>query len=378
MKIGPLMMWSARDLRRQPAQAVLVFLSLSTLTALVAAVLILHQAVALTFEQLLDHSPSVVVRRVGSGGWMPLPVAPALSAARAVPGVVRPRVRIWGVVSAGGVPVTVVGLENGTRMQLPGELEAPARGDALLGVGVAAPENGGMIPLTGHQIVTLKVRGRMPESAAMAVHDLVLLNADDARLLLGLRQDQASDLALDVFHAEEADSLAQALSTAFPWPVQVTTRHAVRTAYAAHFASRGATGLLSFIPAVLALVLLILALGMWSVHRHRDMGLMKAMGWTSGDLLRLHLTRALLMGCPAVVAGLVAACGTCFFPAGNWLTGLLFGWSGPSLSLNPHGTGASLLLAVLMVFLPYLAASFWSGWQAVQADPMELIQGQGP
>ena len=65
MKIGPLMVWSGRDLRRQPAQAVLVFLALSTLTALVAAVLFLHQSVAQTFDCLLDHSPAMVVRRVG-------------------------------------------------------------------------------------------------------------------------------------------------------------------------------------------------------------------------------------------------------------------------------------------------------------------------
>ena len=270
-----------------------------------------------------------------------------------------------------------MGLEKDTDFKLPDGLQIPLRGQALLGSGVASPENGGKLRLIGQQTVALAVRGRMPESAAMAVHDLVLLDAGDARRLLGLHQHQASDLVLDVFHIEEADSLARELSTAFPWPVQVTTRHAVRTAYAAHFAGRGAAGLLSFIPAVLALVLLILALGMWRLHGYLGMGLMKAMGWTSGDLLRLHLARAIIMGCPALVAGLIGALGICFFPAGNWLTRLLFDWSGPSLGLSPEGALTSFALAAVMVFLPYLTASFWSGWQAVQADPMDLIQGQG-
>jgi hypothetical protein len=370
------MVWSGRDIGRHPAQAVLVFLSISTLTALVAIVLILHQAVTETFDGLLEHSPAMVVRRVGSGGWMPLPMGPALSAVQSVPGVVRPRTRIWGVVSAGGEPVTIVGLEKGMDFQLPEALEMPLPGEAWLGPGIRQPESDGRILLIGQQTLALKIRGRLPESAAMAVHDVLLLHADDARQLLGLKKDQASDLVLDVFHGEEAGPLAQELSSVFPWPVQVTTRQAVRTAYSAHFAARGATGLLSFIPALLALVLLVFAVGMWGVQHRPDVGLMKAMGWTGGDVLGLHLIRAIIVGCPAFITGALGACCVCFFPLGNWLTRLLFDWSGPPLNLDPRWAATALALAVVMVFLPYLVTCFWSGWQAVQADPMELIQGR--
>ncbi len=377
MNIVPMMAWSRRDLGRRPALAVLLFLALSTVTALVAAVLILHHAVVRTFDGLLDHSPAMVVRRVGGGGWMPMPVAPALSAVRSAPGAVRPRTRIWGVVAAGDVPVTIVGVEKVHGFGLPGGIEVPTPGQAWLGTGVRWPDKGQGLALTGRQRVTLAVSGRLPESAAMAVHDLVVLHADDARRLLGLQPGQASDLVLDVFHDQEADSLARELSTAFPWPVQITTRHAVRTAYATHFAARGAAGLLGFIPALLALVLLIAALGVWGFRGRPDMGLMKAMGWTSGDLLRLHLTRAVLVGLPAFAAGLLGAWAVCFFPGNKWLPRLLFDWSGPTLALSPHGAIGSLALAAAVVFLPYLVASFWSGWQTVQADPMELIQGRG-
>jgi hypothetical protein len=175
----------------------------------------------------------------------------------------------------------------------------------------------------------------------MAVHDLVLLHVDDARSLLGLRPDQASDLALEVFHPEEAESLANVLKHAFPWPVQVTTRSAIRKAYAAHFSARGGAGLLSFIPAMLALVLLIVALGAWGLQLEPDMGLMKAMGWTSGDLLQLHLTRAALMGCPAFVAGIDGCLGPLWFCPGQLGDPASFRMVRPASGAEPQWSGRS-------------------------------------
>lgn len=376
MRAGPLFQWSGRDLSRHRVKAALVFLGLSTLTAMVATVLLLNQAVALTFDRLLDHSPAIIVRQVGGGGWLPLPTEAALSAARAVPGVVEPRTRIWGVVNHGDQAVTIVGLGQQSRGLLPDGFQPPGQGEALIGPGVATATGEARIVLTGQQALDLLVRGQLPPSAGMAVHDLVLLHADDARSLLGLRREQASDLALEVFHPEEAESLANVLKRAFPWPVQVTTRSAVRKAYAAHFSARGGAGLLSFIPALLALVFLIVALGVWGLQLEPDMGLMKAMGWTSGDLLQLHLTRAALMGCPAFVAGLMGAWILCVFAPGNWVTRLLFEWSGPPLALSSQGLAAPLALTTVVVFFPYLSANFWSGWRTVQADPMALIQGR--
>jgi hypothetical protein len=131
MRAGPLFQWSGRDLGRHRVKAALVFLALSTLTAMVATVLLLNQSVALTFDRLLDHSPAIIVRQVGGGGWLPLPVEAALSAVRAVPGVVQPRARIWGVVSHGDQAVTIVGLGQQRRGLLPDGFQSPGRGGSV-------------------------------------------------------------------------------------------------------------------------------------------------------------------------------------------------------------------------------------------------------
>jgi hypothetical protein len=356
--------------------AVATFLALFALTMLVAMVLILSQAVSQTFDDLLVDAPDVVIRRVSTGGWMPLPVDPALAAARAVPGVLRPRPRIWGVADAGGTAVTIVGVAPTVGDRLPEGLHYPDRGEALVGPGIPLPMDGQPLLLAGQEAITVTVRARMPSAAAMAVHDLVLLHTDDARRLLGLQNGQASDLVLEVFHEEEIDPLVRDLSVAFPWPVQVTTRNAVQTAYASRFAAAGAMGLLSLVPAGLAFVLLILALGLGNVQQRPEMGLMKTMGWTSGDLLRLHFSKTLLVAFPALLSGLVTAMVVCFIPTGNGLTRLLFNWPGPPLQLSCQGLAAPLGLTFIMVLVPYLATAFWTGWHLVQADPMELIQEQ--
>jgi hypothetical protein len=375
VKPGPLLIWSGREIGRHPDKAAALFLALAALTVLAATVLTLHRSVAMSVDRLMDQAPSIVVRRVGSGGWMPMPVEQGLSAAGAVAGVLRPRVRIWGVVEAAGQPVTVVAITHDQAEGLPDGYRSPAPGEALIGGGVIHGRTGGSLLLSGREAVELSVRDRLPAAADMAVHDLVLLHPDDARRLLGLRPDQASDLVLDVFHPEEAGPLADALTGAFPWPVQAVTREAVKKYYAGRIAGRAGVGLLSLAPALLALVFLVLALGMWSASLRPEMGLMKSMGWTSSDLLFLHLARAVILGGPAVAAGLMGGVAILFLPAGRWLARLLFGWPGPAPDLPVPAMASPLVLAAVLVLAPYLVASFWTGWRAVQADPIELIEG---
>jgi hypothetical protein len=375
---SPLVVWAARDLLRHPVPLALLFVALASLTALMALVVLLTQALSTTVTRLTEDAPAVVVRRVSAGGWMPMPVQEGLSVAGQIPGVIRPRVRVWGVVGGATRPLTVLGLHPGesTDAALPDGYRFPLPGQALVGRGAASQANIDQLYLAGRQALTLTVIERLPANSAMAAHDVVLVHVDDARRLLGLNADQASDLVLDVFHAEAVEALCPELAAAFDWPVSITTRQAYLGRALFDIAGRGSLALLACVPALLAMALVALAVGAWGRRRKWELGLLKALGWSGGDILRLTLFRGLLVGVPALAAGAATAYLLLFRPAMTWAAHMLFGWSGPppGLYLSAQGALAGLALAVLMVATPYLAMVFWTGWQGVAADPAQCVE----
>jgi hypothetical protein len=370
-----LAVWAIGDLRREALPSVTLFVALAALTALLSVALLLTQALSLTADRLMTQTPAVVVRRVDAGGWSPLPVGEALAGAQGIAGVLHPRVRIWGVVSSATGPVNVVAATAAP--ELPPPWSAPLPGQALVGSGIAPGLSAGAdLLLTGAQPISLKLAGRLPENSALALHDVALVHVLDARALLALAEDQASDLVVDVFHDQEIEAIVAELIEAMPWPVHITTRPENTRRLRVELATRGAAVSVTLIPAALAVMTMVAAIGLWGRRQRRRMGLFKALGWTSADILHLHLARALLVGLPAMLSGLTAGYLLLFWPGITWVPRLLFGWNAaaPALYLTARSAVGPLILAVLLVAVPYLTASFWAGWQAVAADPADLLE----
>ena len=158
----------------------------------------------------------------------------------------------------------------------------------------------------------------------MAVHDVVVVHAADARRLLGLAPGQASDLALDVFRQEEVAAVCSDLATTFPWSVQIMTRQNRKTLCLDTAARRGGMRMFTLVPAMLALACLITAVGVGRHGRRHEMGLLKALGWSGADILRMQAYGIGMIALSATVAGWGAAYGLLFWPAATgWLKAIL-------------------------------------------------------
>jgi hypothetical protein len=376
-----LLLWAARDVIRRPAPALLMAVSLALLLTVSGTALLFGQGLSQTARRLLAHGPDLVVRRLNAGGWAPLPAAEALAAARGVPGVTRAQARVWGVAAGPAAPLMVIAWADAA---LPpagdGEpLAAPRPGEALLGPGVDPGPDPRRLPLTGAAALEFRPVGRLPAESALLGQDVALVHPADARRLLGLAPGEAVDLAVDVFHAEEAAALLPELAGAFPWPVRITARSEAVGLYTGGLARRGGLVLIAGIPAVLAMILLVAGAVRETVGQRREVGLLKALGWTTGDVVRLQVYRALLIALPAACLGMLAAYALVFRPGVSWPGSLLFGWrtAPPRLTLDPAGALLTLLELGALVVGPYLAAVLLSSLQGAAADPQDLLKGEG-
>ena len=371
-----LVLWAGRELLTHPGATLLMALSMGVLTAMMATGLLLSQALTATTNRLLSQGPDLVVRRVTPDGGQPVSVQ-ATATAMAVPGIIEARPRIWGTVRAPQGVVTVVAADQKALRRLPGpgSIQAPGPGEALIGSGITVPETDSRLVLQGVAQVTVRIAQRFPLEADLVTHDLVMLHPQDARRLLGLAPGEACDLALTVFHPDEAEALLPELARAFPWPIHITTRQETRKHYATAFGRRGGLASMLYIPAVMALALLAASVVRQQIGSRARVGLFKALGWTSRNIVTLQITKALLVGLPAIAGGLLIAYGLVYAPSQQWVGTLLLGWqeTAPLTHLDA-GHAAPIFLEVTGILLvPYLAAVLWSSLLQAASDPQDLL-----
>lgn len=130
------------------------------------------------------------------------------------------------------------------------------------------------------------------------------------------------------------------------------------------------------IPCFLAMVLLVAATVRDRLGSRRECGLLKAIGWTAGDIVRMQAFRALVITLPAVAFGWISAWAAVFFPGITWPGAVLFGWasSPPAMYLNSGGAIFPLLAVTAAVVVPYAAAVLFPALKAAAAHPGDLME----
>ena len=380
-KSFPMLVWAARENLRQPGWHVLTAGCLAGLSLALAAVLLVSTALERTALQLLYQGPDLVVRRLDTTGWQPLPVAEAVAAVGGLPGINQVRPRVWGLAQGGGTSVTVVGADPTILRQglPPNGMELPARGHAL--VGGWWRHHGGEVPLTlnGHRKMQFKVDAVLPPDVDFAAYDMVLLNSEDARELLGIDEGWASDLALDVFHPGEAEALRPEIREALAWPVTIHTRTEALNWYRRGFGRRSSLVVMLWLPAITALGLVVLAVVRRQAGARYPAGLLKALGWTTRDIIRLYLYQALIMAMPSITLGLALAYTLVGGPFTDDLARILLGWraGAPARTLAPGANPLVFLAVGSFVLLPYLSAMLWPALKTAAVDTDALLNQEG-
>jgi hypothetical protein len=190
-----------------------------------------------------------------------------------------------------------------------------------------------------------------------------------------LKPNEADDVALHVFHEAEARALLPELRAALPWPAAVITR-ADRAATAKQgIAHRTSSWLLLLSPTLFALLLLVVTMSRQAARERYEIGVLKAVGWSTSDILTRQLFRTLLVGVPAVVFGLLVAFFVVFYAGAATVADRFLGASSQPLTIQ--GSASTMVTTVLvlttLVLIPFLGAALVGAARGALVDPGELL-----
>jgi ABC-type lipoprotein release transport system permease subunit len=313
-----------------------------------------------------------------------------VGAIASIAGVVAVQPRVWGyyfVPTLSG-NFTVVGVDTDAEsvrrdlalVMLEGNLPA-APGEVVLGESLATflgLEIGYAVTVpVGRAMKRLELVGTFRSQVALWTSDVILMSMADAREFLQVPPGQATDLAVRLSTPDEGTVAARKIADLLP-SARIVDRQIMSRTYDLTFDTRGGIMGAMLLPALVAFLILAWdrLTGVGPGER-REIGVLKAIGWCTSDVLIARLWENTVIAFYGAVAGILAAYGYVFFTRAPGLAEVLLGWSTiyPALRLAPAVDSGQVLVLVCLVVIPFVAASLVPAWRTATHDPHGLLRG---
>lgn len=374
--------------RMKNAGLVLVF---GAVVFLLSSILFLTSALRTEALAALKEAPGLIVQRTMAGRHALIPVDYAEVIA-SLPGVGEVEPRYWGYYYDlyTGANYTLLGIADaGLAMPglaasrlVEGSFIAPGQRDVcVIGAGVAqarAARIGSIVSLrnTRGWMREYEVVGLLASPSRLLTNDLILLPEADLKTQFGMPDGQATDLVVEVYNPREVDNIARKILERLPDARPISQAEILRT-YDSLFNWRGGLLLAMSLGAVAAFMILAWdkATGL-SADERREIGILKAIGWETADILELKLWEGAVLALVAFLAGVTTAHAHVFHLGAELLRPVLQGWSTlfPTFDLAPRIEPYGLAVLFLLTVVPYIVATIVPSWKAAITDPDRVMR----
>lgn len=374
-------------LRRNAAKTMVVIVVYSLLIAVLASLLLYLGALRRESRDLLAESPEIVVQRMRGGRHELIPIERA-DEIRRIRGVGAVQPRVWGYSfdPPTGSTLTFWGADSVPRssVEFAGSglsLDGLDDGYCVVGSGLADLRflgTGDRFPIrrSDGTLFAPRVAGVFTASSALLTNDLVVLTTGDLRRIFGIDDGLCTDLAVEVHNPSEITSVARKILERWP-DTRTITRSQIRQTYDALFDWRGGLWASILLTCVAAFAILVWdkSTGL-TEEEYRTIGLLKAIGWKSGEVMELKLFEGAAVSVISLVSGLAIALVHLLWWDGFIFARTIKGWSVmfPAFAVCPELDASSLMICIALTVVPYTAASLFPSWRAAVMDPDAVLR----
>ncbi len=348
---------------------------LAVYTAIVfvlASVMLFSHAIRREAATVLARSPEVLVQRMVAGRHDLIP-ARHLDAIRGIRGVQSAEGRLWGYLfdPAAAANYTLM-VPTNPRIE-PGKVVI---GDAVVRARSADP--GDLMSFRAHDgsLVQFKVDHAISRDSALVSADLFLVAEEDFRRLFGIPAGMFTDLAVSVRNPREVGKIAEKIDAALP-DTRIILRDEILRTYESVFDWREGMLLVLLAGSILAF-----AIFSWekasglSAEERREIGILKAVGWETGDVILLKMLEGLVVSLSAFLVGYLLAYAHVFHLGAGLFEPVLKGWAVlyPKYRLTPFVDELQVATLFFFTVFPYTVATVVPIWRAAIVDPDQVMR----
>jgi hypothetical protein len=352
----------------------------SLILFLLASVMLFTHALRQEAAALLAQAPELLVQRMVAGRHDLIP-ADYLQTLGRIRGVQQQQPRLWGYF------YDPAARANYTFMVPSGPLAAgaipvPADGHIHIGAGVARGHGlgpGNLISFRSYagELFSFTVAEVLPADSELVSTDLILVSEADFRAFFQVPAGLYTDIALRVANPLEVRKVAAKVAEALPDARPILREEILRT-YESIFHWREGIVLVLLSGAILAFAIFAWdkAAGL-SAEEKREIGILKAIGWETGDVLKMKFWEGALVSLGAFLIGYLGAWLHVFHGGARLFEPVLKGWAVlyPRFELTPEVDGLQIATLFFFTVFPYTVATIVPIWRAAITDPDAVMRG---
>ena len=360
------------SLARRKGKNLGLLLVYTLIVFMLASVMLFTHALRQEAGIILQDSPEIILQRMVAGRHALIP-ADYLEKIGKVRGLSRKSGRLWGYFYDPAVKANYTMMVSKERELTPTQ--------TIIGAGIARTRGVGL----GDYITFRSYDGEAfsfqvveilhPESELISA-DLVLLSEHAFRRTFGVPEGYYTDLVFAVRNPREIRKIAEKLSLKLPDTRPILREEVLRT-YDAVFAWRQGVVFVLLVGSVLAFVVFAWdkASGL-SAEEKREIGILKAVGWETGDVLRMKFWEGAIVSLSAFLLGYVAAYLHVFHASASLFEPVLKGWAVlyPDFRPVPYIDGLQLATLFFFTVFPYTVATIVPIWRASITDPDAVMR----
>jgi ABC-type antimicrobial peptide transport system permease subunit len=357
----------------------------------------------------LEYAPDLTVQGIQAGRQTLISTSYVGSILGSASGVSGLSVRIWGYGNVGNMLIVVVGIDvgntatiNQTSRQLgtfkidqaaayPLEsgtfLDPKTNGTVVIGKGVAellgAHVGTELSILTeSNEIRQYSVVGVFNSESSIYNADMILMNLNDARAFFSIPEDKVTDLMVYVTPVDAqtktvlVNEVARAIS-GLP-NCRVVTKDVLLSAQEKTYGDR--SGFFSIVWYVILIAVAIIAFNQTVVVGHEskfEVGLLKALGFSTSDIIQVRLVESLVLGTLAGAIGLTVGILFDSVLGAPVLRDFMLGWANlyPGFPVPVYISAQTVLFTFAVTIVPLLFATVIPSWLNATVDPDISMRG---
>ncbi len=224
--------------------------------------------------------------------------------------------------------------------------------------------------------LNVKIFKDLPQEANLVANDLVIMDINLAKKILNIDEENSTDIVLNVPNDLEKQNIKEQLILKHS-NIRILQKESLKKEYENMFNYKGGIFLVLFIVVIFTFILILYQrYSMISSSDKKEIGILKAVGWSIKDIIKLKIIENFIIGFMAFIIGVIIAYIFVFILNAPILKNIFIGFSNiqNDFILNANIEFTTLITLFLFFIIPFLSAILIPVWKIAVIDANESMK----
>ena len=230
--------------------------------------------------------------------------------------------------------------------------------------------------LSNRELKKVLIFKDLPKASNLIANDLIIMDISLAKEILNINEEESSDIILNVPNELERPNVKVELILKH-LDIRVIQKEDIKKAYENLYNYKGGIFLILFIIVMITFVLILYQrYTMISSSDKKEIGILKAVGWSIKDIIKLKIFETFIIAFLAFLIGIIFAYIFVFILDAPFLSNIFLGFHNleNNVSFIPNISFSSIVTLFIFFIIPFISAVLIPVWKIAVIDAQESMK----